>query len=156
MDSLIGKMSPKALKEGLKDLRKASKLSYDGSSNALYDAYDKAMDRIQRQKGDLPWVAMQVLSWIVKAKRTMTGLELQHALAVELGKAELDKENLPEMEDMVLACSGLVTVDKESVVIRLVHYTTQEYFERPQKNWFPQSRDRYYESLHYLPLLQRL
>lgn len=138
MDSLIGKMSPKALKEGLKDLAKASKLSPDGS-NALYDAYDKAMDRIKRQKGDLPWVAMQILSWIVKAKRTMTVLELQHALAVEVGKTKLDEENLPEIEDMVLACSGLVTVDKESLVIRLVHYTTQEYFERPGKDWFPQA-----------------
>lgn len=138
MDSLIGKMSPKALKEGLKDLRQASRSSYDRSS-ALYDAYDKVMDRIERQKGDLPRVAMQILSWIVKAKRTITVAELQHALAVEVGKTELDEENLPQMEDMVLACSGLVTVDNESFVIRLVHYTTQEYFERPQKDWFPQA-----------------
>ncbi len=138
MDSLVGKMSPKALKEGLKDLRKASKSSHGGSS-ALYDAYDKALDRIERQKGDMPRVAKQILSWIVKAKRAITVPEVQHALAVEVGKTELDEENLPEMEDMVLACSGLVTVDKESFVIRLVHYTTQEYFERPQKDWFPQA-----------------
>jgi hypothetical protein len=29
-----------------------------------------------------------------------------------------------------------VTVDEESRIIRLVHYTTQEYFERTQKQWF--------------------
>jgi hypothetical protein len=38
---------------------------------------------------------------------------------------------------MVSVCCGLVTVDKESNVFRLVHYTTQEYFERTQEKWFP-------------------
>jgi hypothetical protein len=31
----------------------------------------------------------------------------------------------------------LVTVDEESNIIRLVHYTTQEYFELTQGKWFP-------------------
>jgi ankyrin repeat protein len=64
-------------------------------------------------------------------------LELQHALAVEVGDRELDEENIPQIEDMVNVCAGLVTVDEESNVIRLVHYTTQEYFERTQEKWFP-------------------
>jgi hypothetical protein len=63
--------------------------------------------------------------------------ELQHALAVEVGEAELDEENLPEIEDIVSVCAGLVTIDEESGIIRLVHYTTQEYFERTQRQWFP-------------------
>jgi hypothetical protein len=33
------------------------------------------------------------------------------------------------VEDLVSVCAGLVVVDQESAVIRLVHYTTQEYFE---------------------------
>jgi hypothetical protein len=31
----------------------------------------------------------------------------------------------------------LVTTDKESNIVRLVHYTTQEYFERTQQGRFP-------------------
>ena len=54
-------------------------------------------------------------------------------LQLEVGESELDEENLPEIEDMVSVCAGLVTVDEESEIIRLVHYTTQEYFERTQK-----------------------
>jgi ankyrin repeat protein len=38
---------------------------------------------------------------------------------------------------MVSVCAGLVTVDEESNIIRLVHYTTQEYFERTRTDWFP-------------------
>jgi hypothetical protein len=51
-------------------------------------------------------------------------------LAVEPGEAELDPENKPEVDDIVSVCAGLVVVDQESDVIRLVHYTKQEYFER--------------------------
>lgn len=38
---------------------------------------------------------------------------------------------------MVSVCAGLVTVNKESGIIRLVHYITQEYFQQTQKRWFP-------------------
>jgi hypothetical protein len=38
---------------------------------------------------------------------------------------------------MVFVCAGLVTVDPESNIIRLVHYTTQEYFERIRAIWIP-------------------
>ena len=53
---------------------------------------------------------------------------------------ELDEDNIPEIEDMVSVCAGLVTVDKESGIIRLIHYTTQEYFERTQASWFPNAQ----------------
>ena len=66
-----------------------------------------------------------------------TVLDLQHALAVKVHDSELDKENLRQGEDMVSVCAGLVTVDQESGTIRLVHYTTQQYFEQTQQYWFP-------------------
>lgn len=37
---------------------------------------------------------------------------------------------------MVSICAGLVAVDEESGIIRLVHYTTQEYLKRIQERWF--------------------
>jgi len=52
----------------------------------------------------------------------------------------LDEENLPEIEDMVSVCAGLVIIDEESEIIRLVHYITQEYFERTQSQWFPNTQ----------------
>ena len=94
------------------------------------------MLRIEGQLADQKELAEQVLSWITCAKRPLTTSELQHALAVEVGEPELDTNNIPDIEDMVSVCAGLVTIDEESGIIRLVHYTTQEYFERTQKEWF--------------------
>jgi hypothetical protein len=95
------------------------------------------MERIEGQKKGFQLLANNVLLWITCAKRPLTITELQHAIAIETGEPELDEDNLPEAEDMVSVCAGLVTVDEESHIIRLVHYTTQEYFERTQKQWFP-------------------
>lgn len=95
------------------------------------------MERIKMQTEGLQQLANNVLSWITYAKRPLTTTELQHALAVETDEPELDEENLPQVEDMVSVCAGLVTIDEESDIIRLVHYTTQEYFERTRSDWFP-------------------
>jgi ankyrin repeat protein len=37
---------------------------------------------------------------------------------------------------MVSVCAGLVTIDEESGIIRLVSSTIEEYFQRTQKRWF--------------------
>ena len=94
------------------------------------------MERIKAQDTDSRELAEHVLSWIICAKRHLITLELQLALAVEIGKPKLDKGNLTQIEDMVSVCAGLVTVDEETNIIRLVHYTTQEYFERTRGKWF--------------------
>ena len=111
--------------------------SLPSGSNAYDDAYKDAMDRIEGQLLDQKVLAWQVLSWITCAKRPLTMSELQHALAIELGESSLDEDNLPQIEDMVSVCAGLVTVDRGGEIIRLVHYTTQEYFERTKETWFP-------------------
>jgi hypothetical protein len=109
-------------------------------SEAYNHVYKEAIGRIQGQIADSQELAKQVLSWIIYTKRPLTTLELQHALAVEIGKSKLDEENLPDIEDMVSVYAGLITVDKESDIIRLVHYTAQEYFERNLTTWFPNAQ----------------
>jgi hypothetical protein len=106
-------------------------------SGAYDHAYEGAIERINGQVKDQEELAKQVLWWITCAKSPLTTLELQHALAVEINESQLDKDNFPQVEDIVSVCAGLVTVDEESSIIRLVHYTTQEYFDRTRGKWFP-------------------
>jgi hypothetical protein len=56
---------------------------------------------------------------------------------VEVNECELDEENLPDIEDIVSVCAGLVSVDQERDIIHLVHYTTQEFFEELGEICFP-------------------
>ncbi|KAJ3536445.1 hypothetical protein NM208_g6710 [Fusarium decemcellulare] len=128
LGSLIGKRSPASLKSALKKLPKGS--------DAYDHAYKHAMERIRGQAGDIEQLAIDVLSWIVCAFKPLTIEELRHALAVEIDNPLFDEENLPDAEDIVSSCVGLVTIDDESNIIRLVHYTAQEYFERNKNEWF--------------------
>jgi hypothetical protein len=70
-------------------------------------------------------------------KRPLTTNELCCALAIEPDTAELDPDNISDVEDLISVCAGLVVVDQESAIIRLVHYTTQECFERIKNSWNP-------------------
>ncbi|RDW79059.1 ankyrin repeat domain-containing protein [Aspergillus mulundensis] len=131
LDSLVGKRSQKALRTALKSL--------PTGSNAYDSAYRTAMERIEGQVSDQKEMAKQVLSWITCAG-PLTTRELQHALAVEIGHPRLDETNISDVEDIVSVCAGLVIVDEQSNIIRLVHYTAQEYFERTWTEWFPDAQ----------------
>ncbi|KAF2818132.1 ankyrin, partial [Ophiobolus disseminans] len=122
IDSLSDKTTAKEVKSTLTTLSKGV--------DALDNAYQEALERIEGQQAGHSRLAKHVLSWITFAKRPLTTAEMCCALAVESGEAELDPENKPDVEDLMSVCAGLVVVDQESAVIRLVHYTTQEYFER--------------------------
>ena len=117
-------------------------LGEDQKVQVLAHAYKQTIQRINGQKPGLKNLALNILLWITCAKRPLTISELQHALATKVGKSELDQGDLPHIGDMVSVCSGLVAVDEESRIIRLVHYTTQEYFERTQEHWFPNAESK--------------
>ena len=73
--------------------------------------------------------------WVTYAKRALSIEEVRCALAVRTGMARLDSQFLPEAEFLGSACAGLVSIYK-SDIIRLVHYTTREYFEQNGTEWF--------------------
>ena len=138
LGSLGDKTTPKAVRKALKQFQKQSPGSdEDQKLEVLSRAYAQAMERINGQRLGLRELARQVLLWITCARRPLTTLELQHALAVEVGESALDEDNQPQIEDMVSVCAGLVTVDEASRTIRLAHYTTQKYLEETQGEWFP-------------------
>ncbi|KNG90326.1 hypothetical protein ANOM_001463 [Aspergillus nomiae NRRL 13137] len=89
--------------------------SNDTQSKVLDNVYEQAMLRVQGQAKDRQELAMRTLSFIACANRRLTS---------DIGL-------------IVSVCAGLVIVDKNIDIIRLVHYTIQEYFERTWQSWFP-------------------
>ncbi|KAF4626835.1 hypothetical protein G7Y89_g11321 [Cudoniella acicularis] len=121
MNTLIHLPTKGHIKQALQNLAKGLK--------GLDETYQLAMERINDY-------GKQILAWIVHTTRPLSTTELRHALAVQRHTTELDKEFLPSVQALRSKCAGLVTVDEESNIVRLVHYTTQEYFERKQNYWF--------------------
>ncbi|KAK0626209.1 hypothetical protein B0T14DRAFT_543178 [Immersiella caudata] len=112
LDSLGEKYTVSGVRRALTQLpRKKRRPSEDSRLEALDQAYDEALERIIGRDN-------RCENWPRKSP------------------AELDPDNIPSVEDMVSVRAGLVTVDEESSIVRLTHYTTQEYFEQ-SNSWFP-------------------
>ena len=131
MQSLKDKVSIRKVKEALAQLPKGS------GSAASKIAYDETMNRIREQKKGLCDLAIATLSWTSLAITPLTLRELQCALSVEPGDTAMDEANFADEETLSSVCAGLVVVDHESQIVRLAHYTTQEYFDSQKDVLFP-------------------
>ncbi|KAK3178380.1 hypothetical protein OEA41_000515 [Lepraria neglecta] len=56
--------------------------------------------------------------------------DMLRALGIRPGDQDLNKDTLPKASAVLSACSGLVIIDEESQIVKLVHYTTEEYCQR--------------------------
>jgi hypothetical protein len=97
----------------------------------LDETYNDAMLRIQSQVEEYSQLALKALSWISKSFAAFATRRDTPSLAVEPGDHVLDPEGI-EQDDtsLVSITAGLVTADVESGIIRLVHFTVEEYFTR--------------------------
>ncbi|KIW83537.1 hypothetical protein Z517_02782 [Fonsecaea pedrosoi CBS 271.37] len=105
-------------------------------STDLTHAFQSTMQRIftlPKARRDL---AFRTLMWVSHARRPMTVRELQHAMALRPEDHDLDRDNLPSVKMLIDCCCGLVEVDYESSIIRLVHHSLEEYLREHDHGLF--------------------
>jgi len=93
----------------------------------LGDAYDETIRRIKAQEGDKERLGIAALMWISHSERPLKADEICHALAVEVGSADINIDNVPSIRTVLSCCQGLAVVDERSSTIRLIHFTLGEY-----------------------------
>lgn len=107
------------------------------SGSGAYDhAYKETMKRIEQQSPFSQDLAKRILGWVTFSARPLTAVELQDAIAVEIGEPEFDEMNITDIGEMISVCSGLVVLDETSNIVKLGHFTAQEYLKRTSKSWF--------------------
>ncbi|KAK4167514.1 ankyrin repeat-containing domain protein, partial [Cladorrhinum sp. PSN259] len=139
VDSLVDKRTKAKVRATLDRLSQMSQ--------SIDEAYGEALERLDSQPFEDRSLAKRAISWIVCAQRPLTTDELRHALSVVPGQRELDMDDIVDAEDIVSVCAGLVTVDRESGIIRLVHHTAQEYFQRTRPIWSNLVQQDYFASI---------
>ncbi|KAL9033586.1 MAG: hypothetical protein Q9180_005868, partial [Flavoplaca navasiana] len=117
----------------------AFKASLQRLPRQLNTTYDEALRRIEDQDEERAALAKKVLAWILYASRSLTMVEVQHALAAEstVPPQGVDEEWINNPNDIIYSCAGLVTLDQKTNVIRMVHYSAQEYFSANRQTHFP-------------------
>ncbi|OPB36873.1 hypothetical protein A0O28_0059530 [Trichoderma guizhouense] len=75
--------------------------------------------------------ALRTLLWLVYTKEQLNFDALSHGLSVELGEGmlnDIDRDNIPDIEDLVDVCCGLIVSDGENN-LQLAHFSIQEYLK---------------------------
>lgn len=129
MDTLATQTTKGDVKRALRELGKGEK--------GLHKTYEQAVERINGQPDGSRKLAWRILGWIVHSKWPLFTEELQHALVVRQSTSDLDKDFCPSPRALQSVCAGLVTIDKERNVVRLDHYTIQEFFWENKNDLLP-------------------
>ncbi|EXJ74159.1 uncharacterized protein A1O5_02453 [Cladophialophora psammophila CBS 110553] len=96
-------------------------------STDLTQAFQSTVQRISTLPTARRDLAFKTLMWLSHVRRPLTVRELQHAMALRLEDCDLDRDNFPSVRTIIDCCCGLVEVDYESSIIRLVHHSLEEY-----------------------------
>ncbi|KAL8995931.1 MAG: hypothetical protein Q9169_004432 [Polycauliona sp. 2 TL-2023] len=117
VDNLSNKTSVQKLKKALNDL-----------PSTLNGLYDNALQRVDSQNQDDRELAEKSLRWVAYAYRPLSIPVLRGAVAIDSEQTDYDAEALPAIDLILDVCNGLLIVDEEAKLVRLVHYTAQDYF----------------------------
>ncbi|KAF8421790.1 hypothetical protein EV426DRAFT_188841 [Tirmania nivea] len=93
----------------------------------LHDTFGRVIQRIQQSRSHAE-LGMKVLLWLHLAYRPLKLEELQHALAVEKDDVQFEADNIPSQKTILDCCLGLVLIDEETMTVRFMHYSLEEYF----------------------------
>ncbi|KAH6949109.1 ankyrin repeat-containing domain protein [Fusarium avenaceum] len=116
----------------------SQRLDYAGSMLTLdtnYDSlYAEVMKKIATQTPHRARVAQSCLPWLTFAKRPLSALEIQEALAISIdGNPALGSEYYPvDIPFIISSCGGLARIGciNGTHCIRLINRTTQDYLRR--------------------------
>jgi len=107
--------------------RRRERLNKITSGLGLGDVYGATIERIRAQDEGKSGLGVAALMWVSHAERPLRADELCHALAVELRSNDFNAGNVPSISTLVSCCQGLITVDKTTSTVRLIHPTVKEY-----------------------------
>src|SRR5271154_1125003 len=122
MGRLLRQQSPGDLDDAIETL----------TSN-LDDYYSDLVTRIQTSYSENAKMIMQLLTWLVYAKRDLKVPEVQHALAVHPGNYSAEKYELYllfNLREYVDQAASLVAIAEQSNTIVLAHVTVGEYLKK--------------------------
>ena len=105
-------------------------------SHTLPDAFDETINRIQRLPDSRKQLGMNALLWISHAKRPLLVIGLAEVLSIKSGQNTVNWKHCTTSNVLLACCQGLATIDQESSIIRLAHYSVQEYLIEHSQNLF--------------------
>ncbi|KAH6889033.1 ankyrin repeat-containing domain protein [Coprinopsis sp. MPI-PUGE-AT-0042] len=105
--------------------------------SSIEDVYRQTWARISNESHKHASLAKAVLVWVLNASRSMTIDELERAVATSPDTHKFEPRRLVPETTLVSLCGGLIAVEEESRLVRLVHYTAKDTLEDLLHDTFP-------------------
>jgi len=118
---LLVSLSIRAILDGATITDRRKKLNQISKGKDLGDAYAITLERMKAQESPRPEYAKSALIWLAYSERPLQASELCHALGLE-------RESVgPTIETLLGWSLGLITLEKSSATVRLVHFTLRDH-----------------------------
>ncbi|KAL9095203.1 MAG: hypothetical protein Q9165_002459 [Trypethelium subeluteriae] len=104
-------------------------------SDSVDKAYAIAAKRIDEQKPSQRRLAKRLIAWLAFSHRPLHSGQLRFALTAEPGDNTPNMKRLRDIETILSFSAGLVTLNVQSDIVRLVHETALDYFHRRRTFW---------------------
>ncbi|KAH6909763.1 hypothetical protein BKA70DRAFT_1425484 [Coprinopsis sp. MPI-PUGE-AT-0042] len=104
----------------------------------IKDLYRQTWQRILAQAPGKASLARNALTWVLYATRSLTVQELREVVATCPDTHKFAPDRLVPESVLVGLCQGLVAVEEETQLVRLVHYTAKDTLEGLISETFPQ------------------
>lgn len=92
----------------------------------LDETYNRCLSRIGRRQSP---IAQKVLSWLMAAVKPFKTHQLLEALAIDPSTGNLERDKIPQIQDVLRFCANLVIRD-ESGQILLAHHSARKFLEK--------------------------
>ncbi|KAH6904768.1 hypothetical protein BKA70DRAFT_1294877 [Coprinopsis sp. MPI-PUGE-AT-0042] len=104
----------------------------------IEDSYLQTWQRILHQTPSKVLLAKKVLLWVLHATSSLTAEALRRAMATCPETYQYQSSRLVPVDTLIGLCHGLVTVEEDTCLVRLIHYTAKDTVERLITGSFPQ------------------
>lgn len=92
----------------------------------LKATYQRILQKVNESSGEAQKLVQRTLLWIIHGPK-MSISALCEAVSLEAGQRKLDREAIPEEEDILRLCSSLVRRSVFSHNLELAHFTVEEF-----------------------------
>ena len=82
--------------------------------------YQCTLERIDTQQAEEALLAKLVLTWLTHALEPLSINDLRYAVSVPPGGVAFDEDEVVEGESLLSVCCGLVILDEETRIVRLI------------------------------------
>ncbi|KAH6873705.1 ankyrin repeat-containing domain protein [Coprinopsis sp. MPI-PUGE-AT-0042] len=103
----------------------------------IQDIYLQTWNRIVEQKSSHVLLAKAALVWVLHSSRSMTIEELQRAVATSPETYTFEPNRLAPGTILIALCRGLVILEEESRLVRLIHYTAKDTLQELLHDSYP-------------------